>query len=58
MNNFFKLYIKRISYALTNNCNLFCKHCFQNANNRHIKQLDIEDAILATKFVINNNTIR
>lgn len=56
MNNFFKLYIKRISYALTNNCNLFCKHCFQNANNRHIKQLDIEDAILATKFVINNNT--
>lgn len=56
MNNSFELYIKRISYTLTNNCNLFCKNCFQNANNRHTKQLDIEDAILTTKFVIDNNT--
>lgn len=55
MKNRFELNINRISYALTNNCNLFCKHCFQNKNNRHAQQLSIEDALLGTEFIIKYN---
>lgn len=51
----FSLDLIRISYILNNACNLFCKHCFQNASQRHNVSLSVEDAIKATKFAIKYN---
>lgn len=52
----FDLKLKRISYIVNNKCNLYCKHCFQNARNRHSEELSESNAFLATKFAIDNNT--
>lgn len=51
----FNLDLKRISYLVTNTCNLYCTHCFQNASSRHNHFLNPEDAFKATKFAIDNN---
>lgn len=51
----FNLNLKRISYLVTNTCNLHCTHCFQNVSFRHKHFLDPEDAFKATKFAVDNN---